>query len=190
MANAGRILIMPKGNWSADTDYKMLDLVYHNGTSWIARQDVAKGIEPSEASKDYWQQMSDVSIANNLSTTGAGKVLDARQGKELNNKKQERKTSSVVVDGNSSYTLTMEYAENCLLFTYIDEMHYSALFTCCGINQHAYSIIKLNETIYSNSFDSEIGEVGGVNVNQITFTNNTDKSKRLTFIKIPFNYLS
>ena len=47
MASAGRILIMPKGNYNADTQYEMLDLVYHNGTSWLAKK-TTKGIEPSE----------------------------------------------------------------------------------------------------------------------------------------------
>lgn len=59
MASAGRILIMPKGNWKADESYEMLDLVYRNGISWIARQSVASGIEPSTSNSDYWQRMSD-----------------------------------------------------------------------------------------------------------------------------------
>ena len=57
MATAGRILIMPKGNWKAETEYEMLDLVYYNGVSWVARTRVAKGIEPTEANSDYWQMM-------------------------------------------------------------------------------------------------------------------------------------
>lgn len=57
MASAGRILIMPKGDWKAETQYEMLDLVYHNGTSWIARTNVAPGIVPSNETKDYWQKM-------------------------------------------------------------------------------------------------------------------------------------
>lgn len=187
MASAGRILIMPKGNWSAETEYEMLDLVYHNGTSWLAKKDVV-GVEPSEANSEYWQHMSELVIADNLTTTSAGKVLSAKQGKVLDDKKQERKTSYVTVPAKSSYTLTMKYAENCLLFAYIDEMHYSALFTCCGINEHAYSIIKLNEKIYSGSFASEIGTKGGVNVNQITFTNLTEADKKLSFVSIPFFY--
>lgn len=54
MASAGRILIMPKGNYDANTTYEMLDLVFHNGTSWLARKTVV-GIEPSEANEEYWQ---------------------------------------------------------------------------------------------------------------------------------------
>jgi hypothetical protein len=56
MASAGRILIMPKGNYNTETEYEMLDLVYHNGTSWLAKK-TAKGIEPSDANSEYWQNM-------------------------------------------------------------------------------------------------------------------------------------
>lgn len=56
MASAGRILIMPKGDWNADTTYEMLDLVFHNGTSWLARQEVT-GIEPSDENAEYWFKM-------------------------------------------------------------------------------------------------------------------------------------
>jgi hypothetical protein len=59
MTSAGRILIMPKGKWDAGTNYEMLDLVYHNGTSWLARKD-SVGIEPSEANEEYWQMMFDI----------------------------------------------------------------------------------------------------------------------------------
>ena len=57
MTSAGRILILPKGNYNAESTYEMLDLVYHNGASWIARTNVASGIEPSDANKNYWQKM-------------------------------------------------------------------------------------------------------------------------------------
>ena len=63
MTSAGRILIIPKGNYNAESTYEMLDLVYHNGASWIARTNVASGIEPSDANKDYWQKMAQSGVA-------------------------------------------------------------------------------------------------------------------------------
>jgi len=60
MASAGRILIMPKGNYDSSATYEMLDLVYYNGTSWLAKKTV-KGIEPSEANNEYWQIVFDAS---------------------------------------------------------------------------------------------------------------------------------
>ena len=85
MASAGRILIMPKGNYDSSATYEMLDMVHYNGTSWLAKK-TAKGIEPSVANSEHWHNMFDIEIANNLTTTDAGKVLDARQGKVLNEK--------------------------------------------------------------------------------------------------------
>ena len=85
MSIAGRILIMPKGDYDANSAYEKLDLVRHKGTSWIAKKDVT-GIEPSAENSEYWQNMFDISIANNLTTEEEGYTLDARQGKVLNEK--------------------------------------------------------------------------------------------------------
>lgn len=60
MASAGRILIMPKGTWNAETEYEMLDLVYYNGTSWLGKK-TSVGIEPSDANAEYWQKLFDPS---------------------------------------------------------------------------------------------------------------------------------
>lgn len=56
MDSAGRILILPKGNYDANTEYEMLDLVYYNKGSWIARKK-SKGIEPNDVNIEYWQRM-------------------------------------------------------------------------------------------------------------------------------------
>ena len=56
MASAGRILIMPKGEYNANTTYEMLDLVKHNGKSWLAKK-TSVGIEPSVANSEYWQDV-------------------------------------------------------------------------------------------------------------------------------------
>ena len=45
MANAGRILILPKGEYNANSTYTMLDLVTYNGASWLAKK-TATGITP------------------------------------------------------------------------------------------------------------------------------------------------
>lgn len=58
MATAGRILILPKGEYDASVTYEMLDLVKHNGTSWLAKKTVV-GIEPSIANGEYWQDVLD-----------------------------------------------------------------------------------------------------------------------------------
>ena len=53
MATAGRILIMPKGTWNAETTYENLDMVAHSGRAWLAKK-VSVGIEPSDANAEFW----------------------------------------------------------------------------------------------------------------------------------------
>ena len=186
MTSAGRILIMPKGEYNASVTYENLDLVYHGGTSWLAKKTVT-GIEPSGANSEYWHKMSEIEIANDLTSTDAGKALDARQGKVLNEKKQERRTHSVTLNANNVYTHAMGYGESGLLFVHDPGMEYAAIFACCGVNESAYSITKLNESSYANIIASEIGTIGGSNINRITFTNNTNSDRQLTFVILPFN---
>ena len=85
MADAGRILIIPKGDYDANSTYDKLDLVKYKGTSWLAKKN-ATGVEPSEANAEYWQNMFDFTLADNLTTAVTGYALDARQGKVLNDK--------------------------------------------------------------------------------------------------------
>lgn len=66
MASAGRILIMPKGAYDASVTYQTLDLVNHNGKSWLAKKTVL-GIEPSDANNEHWQNMFNI----NPDTVGA-----------------------------------------------------------------------------------------------------------------------
>jgi hypothetical protein len=60
MADAGRILIIPRGDYDANSTYDKLDLVKYKGTSWLAKKN-ATGVEPVEG--EYWQNMFDFSYA-------------------------------------------------------------------------------------------------------------------------------
>lgn len=63
MASAGRILIMPKGEWNTETQYEMLDLVGHNGKVWLAKKE-AVGIEPSINTAEHWMDVIDLTKIN------------------------------------------------------------------------------------------------------------------------------
>ena len=63
MTTAGRILIIPKGDWDTNTQYEMLDLVRHGNASWISKRE-NKGVEPSEANSDDWQVMAKDGVSN------------------------------------------------------------------------------------------------------------------------------
>ena len=56
MASAGRILIMPKGNYNAETEYEMLDLVGYANHAWICKK-ACKGIEPSTSNEECWHDL-------------------------------------------------------------------------------------------------------------------------------------
>ena len=56
-ASAGRVLLIPKGDWNARTTYTGLDWVRHNGAAWVCKN-TCTGIEPTEANSDNWQIMS------------------------------------------------------------------------------------------------------------------------------------
>lgn len=58
-ASAGRVLIVPKGEWKADVTYNMLDLVNHNGYAYLAKTTVV-GIEPNDDNIKYWHNMLDI----------------------------------------------------------------------------------------------------------------------------------
>ena len=62
MASAGRILIMPKGNYDSSATYEMLDMVYHNGKTWLAKK-TTTGIEPNEANSEHWHNFINISTA-------------------------------------------------------------------------------------------------------------------------------
>lgn len=54
MAIAGRVAIVPKGDWSADATYKRLDAVTHNNTLYFAKKEVPAGTATSNT--EYWSR--------------------------------------------------------------------------------------------------------------------------------------
>ena len=70
MINAGRILIMPRGDWDNLTTYDMLDLVSYSGVAYLARQQ-SVGINPAtDTSLTYWQPFGSASSIATTSTPG------------------------------------------------------------------------------------------------------------------------
>lgn len=70
MVNAGRILIMPRGDWNNLDTYDMLDLVTYNGVAYLARQQ-SVGVNPStDTSLTYWQPFGSASSIATTSTPG------------------------------------------------------------------------------------------------------------------------
>ena len=53
-ASAGRVLLIPKGDWNADTTYIGLDWVRHNRAAWVCKN-TCTNVEPTEENSDNWQ---------------------------------------------------------------------------------------------------------------------------------------
>ena len=70
MVNAGRILIMPKGDWNSLTTYDMLDLVAYNGVAYLARQTNVGQNPSTDTSMTYWQPFGTASAIATTTTPG------------------------------------------------------------------------------------------------------------------------
>lgn len=93
MAVAGRVLMIPAGVWKSGTSYGMLDVVIHNGSSYVAKKQINNStVAPPSASSD-WQLLAQgfdatnmvtkSMIVNNLLTTNPNTVLSGPMGKSL-----------------------------------------------------------------------------------------------------------
>lgn len=102
MAVAGRVAIVPKGEWSANATYKRLDAVTHNNTLYFAKKEVPAGTATSNT--EYWSK-SIVGGASAIATTEDAGVVKPADGLTV----AEDGTLKVSIDGT---TLTMDQVNN------------------------------------------------------------------------------
>ena len=103
MAIAGRVAIVPKGDWSADVTYKRLDAVTYNNTLYFAKKDVPAGTATSNT--EYWSK-SIVGGAGAIATTEEAGIVKP-DGKSMS--VDESGTLSINLDGT---TITLDAAKN------------------------------------------------------------------------------
>lgn len=103
MAVAGRVAIVPKGEWSANATYKRLDAVTHNNTLYFAKKNVPAGTVTSNT--EYWSK-SVVGGAGAIATTEDAGVVKP-DGKSMS--VDESGTLSINLDGT---TITLDEAKN------------------------------------------------------------------------------
>lgn len=181
MASAGRILIIPRGEYDANETYEMLDLVNHNGFSWIAKKTV-NGVEPIEG--EYWHPFFKVSIANNLTTTEEGKVLDARQGKVLNDKIAHKPTfATFTVSAGGSKTLRLERYGVYFISTNVDALDTSCTSAMAygGNNTNSSLNAKLAFIKNGTGVNYSVGTQAG-KYNDVTVTNNSAYDMSLSIL--------
>lgn len=102
MAIAGRVAIVPKGDWSADATYKRLDAVTYNNTLYFAKKEVPAGTATSNT--EYWSK-SIVGGAGGVATADEAGVVKPADGLAV----AEDGTLKVNIDGT---TLTMDQVNN------------------------------------------------------------------------------
>lgn len=103
MAIAGRVAIVPKGDWSADATYKRLDAVTYNNTLYFAKKDVPAGTATSNT--EYWSKSIVGGVGAIATTEDAGVVKP--DGKSMS--VDESGTLSINLDGT---TITLDEAKN------------------------------------------------------------------------------
>ena len=103
MAIAGRVAIVPKGDWSADVTYKRLDAVTYNNTLYFAKKEVPAGTATSNT--EYWSK-SIVGGAGAIATTEDAGIVKP-DGKSMS--VDENGTLSINLDGT---TITLDEAKN------------------------------------------------------------------------------
>lgn len=72
MANAGRVAIVPKGDWDLSEAYKRLDAVTYNNILYIAKKVVPKNTAVTNT--DYWMPSVAGGVAVKATTTNIGQV--------------------------------------------------------------------------------------------------------------------
>ena len=88
-ASAGRVLLIPKGDWNANTTYTGLDWVRHNGSAWVCKN-TCTNIEPTSANTNYWQL---------ISKDGTSVIVDAAMSSTSTNTVQNKVIKSYVDNG-------------------------------------------------------------------------------------------
>lgn len=104
MAIAGRVAIVPKGDWSADATYKRLDAVTYNNTLYFAKKEVPAGTATSNT--EYWSK-SIVGGAGAIATKEDAGIVKPADGLSI----AEDGTLKVSIDGT---TLTMDQVNNAI----------------------------------------------------------------------------
>ena len=102
MAIAGRVAVVPKGNWSANATYKRLDAVTYNNTLYFAKKEVPAGTATSNT--EYWSK-SIVGGVGAIATKENAGVVKPADGLSI----AEDGTLKVSIDGT---TLTMDQVNN------------------------------------------------------------------------------
>lgn len=179
MAIAGRVAIVPKGDWSADATYKRLDAVTYNNTLYFAKKNVPAGTETSNT--EYWSKSivgSVVTVDDALSPTSTNPVqnkvvtsnlIDIRKETTVNllNPTLQTTTQNGVTctnNGNGTYTLNGRCTVDSPKITFIVaskniKIDKDAKFICCtkpGTKDTFRASVDYSDTTHSVDYGEGI----------------------------------
>jgi hypothetical protein len=100
MAIAGRVAIVPKGDWSADATYKRLDAVTYNNTLYFAKKEVPEGTATSNT--EYWSK----------SIVGSAVIVDDALSSTSTNPVQNKVVKNALDHRLNGYTVTYTVPAN------------------------------------------------------------------------------
>ncbi len=106
MVNAGRVAIVPQGEWSADATYKRLDAVTHNNTLYFAKKEVPAGTETTNT--EYWSKSIVGGVGAIATTEAAGIVKPDGTTITIDEDGTIHGQSEITVDGT---TITLDEAK-------------------------------------------------------------------------------
>ena len=106
-ASAGRVLLIPKGDWNANTTYTGLDWVRHNGAAWVCKN-TCTNIEPTLENTNYWQLISkdgdsvtaDTAMSDSSTNTVQNKVIKSYVDNNAIFKKKKKNEYDTAVANN------------------------------------------------------------------------------------------
>lgn len=120
MAIAGRVAIVPKGDWSANATYKRLDAVTYNNTLYFAKKNVPAGTVTSNT--EYWSRSivgSAVTVDDTISSESTNpvqnKVIKAYVDKEVSENVVFSTSTSKLLNGSIEAQLVLSNATRNLI---------------------------------------------------------------------------
>ncbi len=185
MAIAGRVAIVPKGDWSANATYKRLDAVTYNNTLYFAKKEVPAGTETSNT--EYWSK-SIVGGAGSIATKEDAGIVKPADGLTV----AEDGTLKVSIDGT---TLTMDQVNNVIKLAETLKDKINGAFPAANlINNLTTTEAGFGlDARQGKALDDKITEING-SLNQIELTSygieGIDVSSTVCFVKNKIAYIT
>lgn len=186
MAIAGRVAIVPKGDWSANATYKRLDAVTYNNTLYFAKKEVPAGTVTSNT--EYWSKSIVGGVGAIATTEDAGIVKP--DGKSMS--VDESGTLSINLDG---ATITLDEAKNVIKLADTLKDKINGAFPAANlINNLTTTEAGFGlDARQGKALDDKITEING-SLNQIELTSygieGIDAGSTVCFVKNKIAYIT